>query len=286
MSPLTLLYARRAGNRRALRYNLCVCLTPESLELPTGTPDHPTGHLLIIDDDVEFCRLISDYLEGEGFEVEAVHQAEQGVERALSQEHALVVLDVMLPGFNGFEALRRIRARSSVPVLMLTARGEDVDRIVGLEIGADDYLSKPFNHRELVARIHAILRRTARMTTATGLAAPSERLVVADVELDPGAHIVRCKGRPIELTGVEFSLLEALLRSAGRVVEREDLSRAVLGRRLQPFDRSLDVHVSNLRKKLGHMIGDVERIATVRGVGYIYALVSGRSGDSKEAGVD
>jgi len=251
----------------------------ETSALSTGTPEHPTGRLLIIDDDVELCELITEYLRREGFEVEAVHDAEQGVVRALSDEHALVILDVMLPGFSGFEALRRIRARSSTPVLMLTARGEDVDRIVGLEIGADDYLRKPFNHRELVARIHAILRRTMRAASAAGTALPAKKLVVGDVELDPGARLVRCAGRPVELTGVEFSLLEMLLRAAGRVVEREELSKAVLGRRLQPFDRSLDVHLSNLRKKLGHMIGSVERIATVRGVGYVYARVDSTRAD-------
>jgi len=237
-------------------------------------PANPAGRLLLVDDDVELCELMTQCLRREGFDVEIVHDGEQGVERALSNDHDLVILDVMLPSFNGFEALRRIRAKSGMPVLMLTARGEEVDRIVGLEIGADDYLPKPFNPRELVARLHAILRRTTRSTGTTDRAAQTAKLVVGDVELDPGARVVRRAGTPIELTGVEFGLLEMLMRAAGRVVEREELSKAVLGRRPQPFDRSLDVHVSNLRKKLGHMVGDVERIATVRGVGYVYAIVT------------
>jgi DNA-binding response OmpR family regulator len=237
-------------------------------------PEPQAGRMLVIDDDAELCDLVTEYLKPEGFEVEAVNDGERGLERALSGEHALIVLDVMLPGLNGFEVLRRIRAHSGTPVLMLTARGEDVDRIVGLEIGADDYLPKPFNPRELVARIHAILRRTSRAPAPADAAAGIPKLIVGDVELDPGSRTVRCGGRPVELTGVEFTLLESLLHSAGRVMDREELSKAVLGRRLMPFDRSLDVHVSNLRKKLGHMCGEYERIKTVRGFGYIYTLPS------------
>jgi two-component system, OmpR family, response regulator CpxR len=244
------------------------------------------SRLLVVDDDVELCELVTEYLEPEGFEVEAVHDAGQGVERALSDDHALVVLDVMLPGFNGFEVLRRIRARSNLPVLMLTARGDDVDRIVGLEIGADDYLPKPFNPRELVARIRAILRRTTPMPHSAGATPPSEHLAVGDVEMDLGARSVRRAGTPIELTGVEFSLLEALLRSAGRVVEREGLSRTVLGRKWMPFDRSLDMHVSNLRKKLGHAPCGTERIKTVRGMGYIYVLPSGPVTDAGKSEIE
>lgn len=237
--------------------------------MSNAQPEPVADRLLVIDDDTELCELVTEYLKPEGFKVESAHHGERGVERALSGEHAMVVLDVMLPGLNGFEVLRRIRARSAVPVLMLTARGEAVDRIVGLEIGADDYLPKPFNPRELVARVHAILRRTAR---AEAGAAAVARIVVGDVELDPGGRTVRCHGKAVELTGVEFNLLEALLRAAGRLVEREELSKTVLGRRLQPYDRSIDMHVSNLRKKLGHSSGAYERIKTVRGMGYIYTL--------------
>jgi two-component system response regulator CpxR len=225
--------------------------------------------VLVVDDDIELCELVAEYLQPEGFDVEAVHDGERGVERARSGEFALVVLDVMLPGLSGFEVLRRIRAGSRTPVLMLTARGDDVDRIVGLELGADDYLPKPFNPRELVARIRAILRRTK--PDSSGIATPlSERLIVGDVELDTGTRVVRRAGELVNLTAVEFNLLEVFLRAAGRVVTREELIKTVLDREFTPYDRSIDMHVSNLRKKLGHYIGEVERIKTVRGVGYIY----------------
>jgi two-component system response regulator CpxR len=225
--------------------------------------------ILVIDDDVELCNLVSEYLAPEGFQVEAVHQGNRGLERALSSEHALVVLDVMLPNLNGFEVLRRIRDKSRVPVLLLTARGEDVDRIVGLEIGADDYLPKPFNPRELVARIRAILRRT-RATERAG-APPEQVLRVSDIELDPGTRTVRQNGKHVELTSVEFNLLHALLREAGRVVPRERLVDIVLSRKFSPFDRSIDMHVSKIRKKLGDSEGGMDHIKTVRGVGYIFA---------------
>lgn len=227
--------------------------------------------VLVIDDDAGLCELVAEYLLSEGYKVEAVHDGEAGVERALSGEHALAVLDFMLPGINGFEVLRRIRARSSLPVVMLTARGDDVDRIIGLEIGADDYLPKPFNPRELVARINAVLRRARNLEPDTAEAA-SGTLAVGDVEMETGTRIVRRAGEVIELTVVEYDLLEKLLRAPGRIVTREEIVKDVLHRNLSPFDRSLDMHVSNLRKKLGHQAPDgVERIKTVRGVGYIYA---------------
>jgi two-component system response regulator CpxR len=244
-------------------------------EASEAQTDCSVDRLLVIDDDVELCELVAEYLEPEGFRVEAVHDAEQGVARAVSKEYALVVLDVMLPGLSGFEVLRRIRAMSERPVLMLTARGDDVDRIVGLEIGADDYLPKPFNPRELVARIRAILRRAKPSRDSALGAAEPERMVVGDVELDVGARTVRRAAEPVSLTAVEFGLLEVLLRAAGRVVAREELAQTVLGRKLLPYDRSLDVHISNLRKKLGHTIGRTERIKTVRGVGYLYSAPAG-----------
>ncbi len=226
--------------------------------------------ILIIDDDVELCELVGEYLTREGFEVEAAHNGDKGLERALSGDHALVVLDIMLPGLTGLDVLRRLRSESMTPVLILTARGDDVDRIVGLEIGADDYLAKPFNPRELLARVRAILRRSKAGPLAT--AAP---VTVGDVELDPGARTVTRNGESLELTAVEFSLLEALMRSAGQVVTREYLAQTVLGRRFMAYDRSIDMHVSKLRKKLGPAAaGDGERIKTVRGVGYIYARSS------------
>jgi DNA-binding response OmpR family regulator len=225
--------------------------------------------ILIIDDDVALCELVTEYLEPLGFEIQAVNRGDQGAETALAGNFSIVVLDVMLPGLNGFEVLRRIRAESKVPVLMLTARGDDVDRIVGLEIGADDYLPKPFNPRELVARIRAILRRS--QTDDAREPNQAATLAAGDVELDTATRVVRRAGQVVEVTAVEFDLLEKLLRAAGRIITREELSKAVLGRSTSPFDRSIDMHISNLRKKLGHQLGDVERIKTVRGVGYIYA---------------
>ncbi len=225
--------------------------------------------ILIIDDDVALCELVTEYLEPHDFQIKSVHRGDTGAETALSGDYAIVVLDVMLPGLNGFEVLRRIRAESKVPVLMLTARGDDVDRIVGLEIGADDYLPKPFNPRELMARIRAILRRS--QTAITLGHDPPGTLTARDVELDLATRVVRRAGQVVELTAVEFDLLERLLRAAGRIITREELSKEVLGRSTSPFDRSIDMHISNLRKKLGHQLGDVERIKTVRGVGYIYA---------------
>ena len=224
--------------------------------------------VLVIDDDVELCNLVAEYLNAEGFAVECVHDGERGLQRATGGTYTLAVLDVMLPGINGFEVLRRIRATSKLPVLLLTARGEDVDRIVGLEIGADDYLPKPFNPRELVARIRAILRRTRADGKPTQ---PTPDVVrVGEVELDPATRTVRHEGRPVDLTSVEFNLLEVLLREAGHVVPRERLVNAVLSRKFSPFDRSIDMHVSKVRKKLGATESD-EHIKTVRGVGYIFA---------------
>lgn len=232
--------------------------------------------ILIIDDDVTLCELVTEYLEPEGFEIEVVHRGDLGVDRAVSGVHALVVLDVMLPGLNGFEVLRKIRLESKIPVLMLTARGDDVDRIVGLEIGADDYLPKPFNPRELTARIRAILRRVKSDEPRN--AAIATPITVGDVELNPGTRVVVRAGQAVELTAVEFDLLEKLLRGSGRIITRDELSTDVLHRSLSPFDRSIDMHISNLRRKLGHHFGDLERIKTVRGVGYIYAHANSTGG--------
>jgi two-component system response regulator CpxR len=211
---------------------------------------------LIVDDDTELCELVEEYL---GQDADAPDAAVEG-------EVDIVILDVMLPGLNGFEVLRKIRERSEVPVIMLTARGEDVDRIVGLELGADDYLPKPFNPRELAARMRAVLRRVERPRD-TG---KPELLEVGDLSLDLGARVARRGGEELRLTGIEFALLEVLVRGAGTVVERDDLSRQVLGRRASSFDRALDVHLSNLRKKLGPLVEGSERIKTIRGVGYLY----------------
>jgi DNA-binding response OmpR family regulator len=221
--------------------------------------------VLIVDDDVELCRLLGERLSTEGFALEAVHDGLHGLERVLSREHAFVILDLMLPGMGGLDVLRRLRTQSPVPVLILTARGDDVDRILGLEIGADDYLPKPFNPRELIARIRAILRRTSHMPERGG------SLAVGGVRLDPAAREVWMEGVQLHLTSVEFTLLETLLREAGRVVTREALTETVLGRELGPFDRVIDVHISNLRKKLSKVDAE-DRIKAVRGSGYLFAL--------------
>jgi len=224
--------------------------------------------LLIVDDDLELCDLVREYLTGEGFDVTCAHDGSEGLKAASEDAPDLVILDVMLPKQSGFEVLRKLRQSSNVPVIMLTARGEDVDRIVGLELGADDYLPKPFNPRELSARIRAILRRS--VADANGSANVSTIVCVGDLELDSGARQVRVDNDRIELTGVEFMLLELLLEKAGQVLSRDELSRGALGRRSSSYDRSLDVHVSNLRRKLGPSTEDGERIKTVRGVGYVY----------------
>ncbi len=235
--------------------------------------------ILIIDDDIELCSMLEDYLARHGFAVTKEHHGELGLNRALSGEFAIVLLDVMLPGIDGFEVLRRLRTSSQVSVLLLTARGEDIDRIVGLEIGADDYLPKPFNPRELLARIRAILRRAAsRPAAAGGKGGASatkqaiKHLSVAGIELDSGARTVICNGAELDLTNVEFELLGALMESPGQILTREHLTECVLDRRFNPFDRSLDMHVSRLRRKLDDaaMLGD--QIKTIRSVGYQLAL--------------
>ena len=235
--------------------------------------------ILVIDDDAELYELVSEYVRAEGFEVDAVGDGDAGLEAALTGTYALILLDVMLPGINGFEILLRLRSTSQIPVLMLTARGDDIDRIVGLEMGADDYLPKPFNPRELVARIRAILRRADERTTATGLV-----VEVGDVHLDVGARTAQRSGDEVHLTAVEFEVLERLMRAAGKVVSREHLTLDVLDREYSALDRSIDMHVSNLRRKLGLGQGGAERIKTVRGVGYIYTLPASRADQRPLAG--
>ena len=243
----------------------------------------------MVDDDEELVELVTEYMRREGFETEAVHNGEAGLERALSGRPALIVLDVMLPGIGGFEVLRRIRASdpqsARVPILMLTARGEEIDRVMGLEWGADDYLAKPHSPQELLSRVRAMLRRVRLEREAGQLlsqpivsAPPEQRLTaqhlrVGDVELDSAAHQVHVGGQEIELTAVEFELLALLLRHAGEVVTRETVSLEVFERPLTHFDRSLDVHISNLRRKLGTAGNGSERIKTVRGIGYIFSKV-------------
>jgi two-component system, OmpR family, response regulator CpxR len=237
---------------------------------PSVEVDSAARRILIIDDDVELCELLTEYLVPEGFQVDAVHSGTQALERAFTSNYSLLVLDVMLPGTRGFEVLQQIRTKSRVPVIMLTARGDEVDRILGLEIGADDYLPKPFNPRELAARIQAVLRRASPASSEPS--SSSEPLRLRDIELDPGARSVKRDSREIELTSVEFDLLNIFLRAAGTVLQREELARQVLGRDLAPFDRSIDVHVSNLRRKLGPLPDGADRIKAIRSVGYLYVL--------------
>lgn len=229
--------------------------------------------ILIIDDDRDLSEMLIEYLSPEGFVVDSAHTGEDGLRWALSESFHLVILDVMLPRMNGFEVLRNLRSQSKCPVIMLTARGQEVDRIVGLEIGSDDYLAKPFSARELLARIHAILRRSRPAEVDT------ELVTVGDVVLDRRSRMVRRAGEVIDLTSAEFDTLEVLLRSAGQVVPREELFDKVLHREYSVFDRSIDNHVSSLRKKLGPRLGDTERIKAVRNSGYLYAYsaLDGRS---------
>ncbi|MBV9264776.1 MAG: response regulator transcription factor [Acidobacteriaceae bacterium] len=219
--------------------------------------------ILLVDDDVELCSSLIRLLGMDGLNVTAAHDADSGIRRALHESYDLVILDIMLPGGDGRKVLRRIRLNSQVPVIMLTARGDEADRIAGLEGGADDYLPKPFNTRELVARIRAVLRRNG------GSELP-ERLTIADLEIDRKQRRVLQGGQEIALTGAEFDILLLLVRSAGKVLSREEIAEAALGRPLGVFDRSVDNHISSLRKKLGARVGDVERIQNVRGTGYAY----------------
>ncbi|MBK6749651.1 MAG: response regulator [Pyrinomonadaceae bacterium] len=226
--------------------------------------------ILIIDDDEELCELVSEYLTVEGFTIESVNDGQSGLDRALSGDYDMVILDVMLPKMNGFDVLRNLREQSKLPVIMLTARGDDMERIVGLEIGADDYLPKPFNPRELAARLRAILRRSEPVLDESGA---GEKLDIDGIQVSAASRIATCDGVELNLTSVEFELLSELLREAGKIIKKDDLSERVLERKLSPFDRSLDMHISNLRKKLGVRADGSERIKTIRSVGYIYTLV-------------
>jgi len=216
----------------------------------------------LVDDDVELCSSLTRLLAMDGFGVKAVHDGEAGVQHALKGEYELVILDVMLPGGDGRKVLRRIRVASEIPVIMLTARGDEADRIAGLERGADDYLPKPFNPRELVARMRAVLRRKSG-------SAPQEMFKIGDLQIDCTQRRVARDNCEVALTGAEFDILLLLVRLAGKVVSREEIAEAALGRPVGLFDRSIDNHISNLRKKLGVYVG-TERIQNVRGMGYVY----------------
>lgn len=226
--------------------------------------------ILIIDDDEELCELVSEYLTVEGFTIETVNDGESGLKMALTGDYDMAILDVMLPKMNGFDVLRNLRLESKLPVIMLTARGDDMERIVGLEIGADDYLPKPFNPRELAARLRAILRRTETISDDSD---SSEKLDIDGIQISAASRVATCDGQELNLTSVEFELLSELLREAGKIVRKEDLSERVLERKLSPFDRSLDMHISNLRKKIGPRSDGSDRIKTIRSVGYIYTVL-------------
>jgi DNA-binding response OmpR family regulator len=227
------------------------------------------GHkraLLVIDDDKKLCGLIREYLEPLGYEVSMRHTGPEGLEAALEVEYEAVILDVMMPGMDGFDVLRELRKKSNVPVLMLTAMGEESDRIVGLEIGADDYLPKTFSTRELLARLRAVTRRS-HLAELAGEPEP-EALSVGDLRIDEGTHIATQAEEVLDLTALEFAILGSLLRARGRVKTREALIEEVSERKFDVFDRSIDVHISALRKKLGDDAKAPRYIRTIRAVGY------------------
>jgi len=222
--------------------------------------------VLLIDDDADLTAMLSQYLQREGFEVDAVHDGEAGVTGATSDRYAVVVLDIMMPRLSGIDALRRIRAKSDVPVLMLTARGDDIDAIVGLNMGADDYVSKPCMPGALVARIRAILRRTEEQRR--GGARAQRTAQAGELTLWPGSRRAEWRGAPLELTGTEFSLLEVLVHHAGALVSKQEISQQAFGRPLGRFDRRIDVHISSIRQKLGSRPDGESWIQSVRGQGY------------------
>lgn len=222
------------------------------------------GAILVIDDDIELTDLLTQYLEHEGFQTYCAHDGDLGVKKALNQSFDAIILDVMLPKLNGFEVLKAIREHISTPVLMLTARGDDIDRIVGLEIGADDYLPKPCNPRELLARLRAILRRTQKFPTLKPV------IEKHNIKVDCSKRHATMEGNYIELTNTEFNILEMLIKSPGQAFSKEELTEYALGRKFTAYDRSIDVHISNLRNKLGDNDKGEPIVKTVRGFGYLF----------------
>lgn len=223
--------------------------------------------LLMIDDDTGLCELLSEYLTAQGYTVECVHDGEQGLKKALEYDYALILLDVMLPKLDGFEVLKQLRQKKLTPVIMLTAKGEDFDRIFGLELGADDYIPKPFNHRELLARVKAITRRIEHIASLSNTS--SNKLTVNNILINLAAREAYVDNNELSLTGTEYEVLALLVKNAGEVVSKEQISEEVLGRRLASFDRSIDMHVSNIRKKIAEY-NSSERIKTMRGTGYVF----------------
>lgn len=223
--------------------------------------------LLMIDDDTGLCELLTEYLAAQGFEVVSVHDGEEGLKLAQQNDYALILLDVMLPTLDGFEVLKQLRQTKLTPVIMLTAKGEDFDRIFGLELGADDYIPKPFNHRELLARVKAISRRIEHISSLKINA--TNKLHTYGVTINLATREAYINNNTLTLTGTEFEILTLLCKNASQVVSKEQISEQVLGRRLAPFDRSIDMHVSNIRKKIAEYLS-AERIKTMRGTGYVF----------------
>lgn len=223
--------------------------------------------LLMIDDDTDLCELLSEYLSAQGFSVQTSHDGQQGLELALQNDYALILLDVMLPSIDGFEVLKQLRQSKLTPVIMLTAKGEDFDRIFGLELGADDYIPKPFNHRELLARVKAITRRIEHINSVSNNT--NKKLSLNGITINFAAREASINNTPLTLTGTEYEILALLIKHAPDVISKEQISEDVLGRRLASFDRSIDMHVSNIRKKIAeHIEGD--KIKTMRGTGYVF----------------
>ncbi|KPH89713.1 chemotaxis protein CheY [Pseudoalteromonas undina] len=223
--------------------------------------------LLMIDDDTGLCELLGEYLSAQGFSVQTSHDGQQGLELALQNDYALILLDVMLPSIDGFEVLKQLRQSKLTPVIMLTAKGEDFDRIFGLELGADDYIPKPFNHRELLARVKAITRRIEHINSVSNNT--NKKLSLNGITINFAAREASINNTPLTLTGTEYEILALLIKHAPDVISKEQISEDVLGRRLASFDRSIDMHVSNIRKKIAeHIEGD--KIKTMRGTGYVF----------------
>ncbi len=237
--------------------------------LPTKLPAPTGARLLLVDDNHKLCRMVKEYLEPLGYDVSLAHTGLDGLERALRDEFDAIILDVMLPGMDGFEVLKRLRAHSTVPVLMLTGRGEAPDRIAGLELGADDYLPKTFSPRELLARLRAVIRRSM-VTAALSDKQVQPPVVVGELRIDPSARAVTFQEQPLTLTATEYDLLLALARAAGRVKTREQLLLEVADRDFESFDRSIDVHISSLRRKLGDEPKNPRFIVTIRSAGYMF----------------
>jgi len=223
--------------------------------------------LLMIDDDTGLCELLSEYLSAQGFSVQTSHDGQQGLELALQNDYALILLDVMLPSIDGFEVLKQLRQSKLTPVIMLTAKGEDFDRIFGLELGADDYIPKPFNHRELLARVKAITRRIEHINSVSNNT--NKKLSLNGITINFAAREASINNNSLTLTGTEYEILALLIKHAPNVISKEQISEDVLGRRLASFDRSIDMHVSNIRKKIAEHI-DGDKIKTMRGTGYVF----------------